>query len=215
MSKRSSSFEEDNPLKSPWYWFLGIVGGTCLWLCIKSYTGQIAANFIPVGWLIAALFLLLAHGMRSSMMLWRQATKQWEEAYEQLSLLSDLYYKEKLLIAPGDVIDKYTILQIKLEKIKDQKKIDFIKEELFRTEVLLNNIMAKEPENIKLKIKGLYNKLHKINREQWSWEDKVRTEQSWEAAIGARECNNRRVAVKSEINWILDYPCEVKEYKTC
>lgn len=128
-------------------------------------------------------------------------------------VLSDLYDDCQLLIAPGDVADKLTILSIKTQIIEGLQRLQFIHDELQRTLVLMDRIIEYNPDIDQQELKKLIQKLKEINREQWKAEDRVRTENSWEAAKYARECNTRRVAVKNEINELFKYPIEQKEYK--
>lgn len=119
------------------------------------------------------------------------------------------------LINPGDLFDKMTILIIKLEKVKDLKSKFIITEELFKLLTYINN-------SIKLdnlisygngKLKDCIDDLFYLNKYQWELEDKVRTEESWEAAQYARNNNIQRIKVKNQINKLFCFPCEVKEYK--
>ena len=72
-------------------------------------------------------------------------------------------------ISVGELLDKISILEIKLEKIKDPNKLKFISIELS----ILKDQLAK---NVKYndKIKNLYQSLKKINLKLWVIEDDKR-----------------------------------------
>ena len=116
-----------------------------------------------------------------------------------------------LLIAPGDVLDKMSILAIKLQKISQNK---FVQDEIHRIEQLYTNILAVNPEYKKIvpEVNELAAQLLETNFDQWLLEDRVRTENSWEAAQAARDNNTKRVRVKNEINKLFGYPIEMKDY---
>jgi hypothetical protein len=119
----------------------------------------------------------------------------------------------KLLIAPGDIVDKYTILLLKIVMLRCEQDKKFAREELSRTIVLLQQVVDLIPVST-FHFFGLLSELLAINTEQWKCEDRVRTENSWQAAQAARECNSRRVRKKNEINKLFGYPVEVKQYQT-
>ena len=72
----------------------------------------------------------------------------------------------KIEVSNGEAVDKLTILEIKLEKIKDEGKLMNLRKE-FKT---LND----EVEKIISKKDMLYIRLMKINRELWDVEDRIR-----------------------------------------
>ena len=72
-------------------------------------------------------------------------------------------------ISVGELLDKISILEIKLEKIKDPNKLKFIKAELsILKDQLSKNIDYNE------KIKNLYQSLKEINSRLWTIEDNKR-----------------------------------------
>ena len=79
----------------------------------------------------------------------------------------------KIEVSIGEVIDKITILQIKQQKIKDEKKLRYISEEL---EVLSKSL---EIERIKVP-HHMVEELKQINLELWVAEDII------------RDCENRK-----------------------
>jgi predicted nucleic acid-binding Zn-ribbon protein len=72
----------------------------------------------------------------------------------------------KIEVSNGEIIDKLTIIQIKLERIKDKvKQVNLQKEynELFKA--LSSIISISDP---------LYKSLYEVNRELWDIEDHIR-----------------------------------------
>ena len=70
----------------------------------------------------------------------------------------------------GEVIDKITILEIKLIKVKDENKLKFVKSEKSLLEEKLSNLNIYDNQAL-LRLK---NKLFKINSKLWEIEDKIR-----------------------------------------
>ena len=70
----------------------------------------------------------------------------------------------------GEVIDKITILEIKLIKVKDENKLKFVKSEKSLLEEKLSNLNIYDNQEL-LRLK---NKLFKINSKLWEIEDKIR-----------------------------------------
>ena len=119
-------------------------------------------------------------------------------------------------ISAGELIDKISILEIKLEKIKNktnQEKIN--KEYKILKEVQNSSIEVTE------KLKTLFKKIKKVNQNLWDIEDKLRFceknkdfgKNFIELARGVYFNNDKRSKIKSEINKILMSNIkEVKEY---
>ena len=72
----------------------------------------------------------------------------------------------KIEVSNGEIIDKLTIIEIKLQRIKDEKKLINI-----RKEFLLLNEAAKK---IIEKSDPLYKKLFEVNSNLWDIEDQCR-----------------------------------------
>ena len=119
-------------------------------------------------------------------------------------------------ISAGELLDKISILEIKLRKIKDKSGQEEIKKEY--------NILIKiQNSSIKLtdKIEVLFNEIKKVNLNLWEIEDKLRICEK-KKDFGkdfielAREVyfnNDKRSKIKSEINKILGSNIkEVKQY---
>lgn len=129
-------------------------------------------------------------------------------------ILSDLFDGCQLLIAPGDVADKLTILSIKMRHFQDnEEKRRLVHDEFQRTLVLMDRIVEYYPDLNEAELRTLNKELEAINMIQWDSEDRVRTEQSWAAAFHARQCNSERVKVKNKINKLFRYPTETKDYQ--
>ena len=119
-------------------------------------------------------------------------------------------------ISAGELLDKISILEIKLKKIEDKKSHEEInKEYRILKEAQSLNVEITE------KVKNLYNELKKINQNLWEIEDKLRiceknkdfSESFIELARGVYFNNDRRAKIKSEINKILGSNIkEIKQY---
>jgi len=119
-------------------------------------------------------------------------------------------------ISAGELLDKISILEIKLEKIKDkvgQNEIN--KEYKILKEVQKSSIEVTE------KLKTLFKKIKEVNQNLWDIEDKLRFceknkdfgKNFIELARGVYFNNDKRSKIKSEINKILMSNIrEVKEY---
>ena len=119
-------------------------------------------------------------------------------------------------ISPGELLDKISILDIKLNKIKEKDSLDYIKKE--------HQILTKEREkNIdpNIDINPLYLKLKSINEKLWVIEDEKRLcekntdfkEKFIKLSRDVHFLNDKRSEVKLEINKILSSNFrEVKQY---
>ena len=119
-------------------------------------------------------------------------------------------------ISAGELLDKLSILEIKLDKIKDKNYL----EELNKEYKLL-----KEVQNLHItltdKVVELFSRIKRINLKLWEIEDKIRICESKknfdqnfiELARNVYLNNDERAKIKSEINKILDSNIrEIKEY---
>jgi len=106
-------------------------------------------------------------------------------------------------VSIGELLDKITILEIKKEKIKDEKSLKFINDEY--------NILKSEfDKNIKFNenLKKLFNSLKEINSKLWLIEDKKRMfeknsdfgEKFIKVSRDIHFLNDERSKVKLEIN---------------
>ena len=74
-------------------------------------------------------------------------------------------------ISTGELIDKITILEIKIEKIQDNNKQKFIKHELESLNKLLADINFSEDQKT---VNSLKEELNTANRKLWKIEDDIR-----------------------------------------
>ena len=119
-------------------------------------------------------------------------------------------------IAPGELLDKISILEIKLEKVKDKKSQEKIKKEYkILKEIEISSIKMTD------EIKNLIRCVKNVNIELWNIEDKLRIyeknkdfgENFIELARGVYFKNDERAKFKNEINEILGSNIrEVKQY---
>ena len=119
-------------------------------------------------------------------------------------------------ISPGELLDKISILEIKLEKIKDkadQKEIN--KEYKILKEVQNSSLEVTE------KLKTLFKEIKEVNLNLWNIEDKLRIceknkdfgQTFIELARSVYLNNDKRSKIKLEINKILDSNIrEIKQY---
>ena len=119
-------------------------------------------------------------------------------------------------ISPGELLDKISILEIKLEKIKDKNSQEKIKIEYKILKKIQNSSIEMSD-----KIKDLYRSVSDVNIKLWDIEDKLRIyEQNKdfgknfiELARGVYFNNDKRAELKNEINEILKSDIrEIKQY---
>ena len=119
-------------------------------------------------------------------------------------------------ISPGELLDKISILEIKLERVKDKKSQEEIKKEYkILKEIQTNSIKMTD------EIKNLIQSVKNVNIELWDIEDKLRIYEKnrdfgknfIELARGVYFNNDKRAKLKSEINKILKSNIrEIKQY---
>ena len=76
----------------------------------------------------------------------------------------------KVEVSNGELLDKLSILELKLKNIKDDKKLINIKNEHGGLSPLCNNLF----DNYGNELRSLYAKLSEINAELWKIEDDIR-----------------------------------------
>ena len=119
-------------------------------------------------------------------------------------------------ISSGELLDKISILEIKLKKIKDKENLKEINKEY---------AILKQSQNLNIKLanelKDLFDELKKVNLNLWDIEDKLRIceknkdfgEKFIELARGVYFNNDSRSKIKSEINKLLGSNIrEIKQY---
>ena len=119
-------------------------------------------------------------------------------------------------VSNGEIVDKFTILNIKLNKINDSKKIIYIKKELYFLNKYVNEITTK------YKIEELIDNLQIINEKLWKLEDCIRNKEKLQefdkefitTSRNIYKNNDIRCNIKLKINKITNSElCEVKYYK--
>lgn len=123
----------------------------------------------------------------------------------------------KIDISIGEALDRLTILKIKLEQIKDEKKLINIAREFQNLEESIVNYAGRE---VISNGYSLFSELIKVNRELWEVEDKLRllerdkdfTVQFVELARSVYILNDSRAAIKKKIN--LENNSELIEEKS-
>ena len=119
-------------------------------------------------------------------------------------------------ISPGELLDKISILEIKLERVKDKKSQEEIKKEYkILKEIQTNSIKMTD------EIKNLIQSVKNVNIELWDIEDKLRIYENnrdfgknfIELARGVYFKNDERAKLKNKINEILESNIrEIKQY---
>ena len=118
-------------------------------------------------------------------------------------------------ISMGELLDKLTILEIKLEKINDKGSLKIIEKEY---QALKNTDLS---EIDKKQYKSLFDELKSINRKLWDIENEKRLcekksdfgEKFIKVSRDVHFMNDNRAKVKSKINKIFGSSIEeVKEY---
>ena len=116
----------------------------------------------------------------------------------------------------GELIDKITILEIKIEKISDKNSLEIINKEY-------SSLKESMKKNVKIndEIKKLWGELKALNLKLWEIEDGKRLaeknkkfdENFIELARNVYKCNDTRSKIKSKINQLSGSNIrEVKQY---
>ena len=124
----------------------------------------------------------------------------------------------KIEISNGELLDKISILELKMLKIEDKKKLVNIEKEFYT----LNPLCVKLFEKFGSQLQNLYLKLAEINGQLWDIEDWIRDcerEKRFDAELiqlarSVYVTNDRRSEVKKEINLLTKSGLvEEKSYK--
>ena len=119
-------------------------------------------------------------------------------------------------ISAGELLDKISILEIKLEKIKDKAN----QEEINKEYKILKEVQNSSLE-VTEKLKTLFKEIKEVNLNLWNIEDKLRIceknkdfgQTFIELARDVYLNNDKRSKIKLEINNILDSNIrEIKQY---
>jgi len=114
----------------------------------------------------------------------------------------------KVEVSNGELLDKLSILELKLKNIKDDKKLINIKNEHGGLSPLCNNLFN----NYGNELRSLYAKLSEINAELWKIEDDIREcernkdfgDEFVRLARAVYFTNDKRSDVKKSINLLTD-----------
>lgn len=109
-------------------------------------------------------------------------------------------------IAPGELIDKLTILRIKADKITDPGKRAHVLHEMAMLDAVANQHVPASPE-----LTVLWQQLSEINTTLWQIEDDIRASDAREdfgdayiaLARAVYVTNDKRAAIKKKINLLL------------
>ena len=124
----------------------------------------------------------------------------------------------KVEISNGALVDKLSILEIKLLNIKDKEKTKNVYKELETLNPYFQDLL----DVYGLKMKNLYIKLSNINKSLWDIEDAIRDKERAEEfdqdfielARSVYIVNDQRAAIKKEINLLTKSKLiEEKSYK--
>jgi hypothetical protein len=127
-----------------------------------------------------------------------------------------------VLVSPGELLDKITILEIKMVKIKNKEKLVYVKNELKLLKANLSTLMVSvEHKKLLPRLKKLKLNLHGINLKLWNIENVIRNLEAKkdfgnkfvEYARRVYITNDKRSGIKNEINRLFGSTItEVKEY---
>jgi hypothetical protein len=114
----------------------------------------------------------------------------------------------KVEVSNGELLDKLSILELKLKNIKDNKKLINIKNEHGGLSPLCNNLFN----NYGNELRSLYAKLSEINAELWKIEDDIREcernkdfgDEFVRLARAVYFTNDKRSEVKKSINLLTE-----------
>ena len=119
-------------------------------------------------------------------------------------------------ISAGELFDKISILEIKLEKIEDKSDLEEINKE-YKVLKNVQKLNFKSTDNIN----KLFDEIKKVNLNLWNIEDKIRVcekkkdfgQTFIDLARNVYFNNDKRAKIKSEINKILGSNIkEIKKY---
>ena len=114
----------------------------------------------------------------------------------------------KVEVSNGELLDKLSILELKLKNIKDNEKLINIKNEHGGLSPLCNNLF----DNYGNELRSLYAKLSEINAELWKIEDDIREcernkdfgDEFVRLARAVYFTNDKRSDVKKSINLLTE-----------
>jgi hypothetical protein len=109
-------------------------------------------------------------------------------------------------VAPGELLDKLTILQIKAERITDPDKLRHVRDELHTLAAARDEALPASAELVRLTAE-----LREVNERLWDVEDELRRCEARQdfggrfvdLARSVYKTNDRRAAIKRQINDLL------------
>ncbi len=125
-----------------------------------------------------------------------------------------------ILVSPGELIDKITILEIKRSKIKAKQKLSAVTGELKLLKVTLEEIL-KYNKKITVKLSKEKKNLRAVNLKLWNIENKIRLKEAKgkfdkefiSLARSVYITNDKRSEIKNRINMLFGSTIhEVKQY---
>lgn len=123
---------------------------------------------------------------------------------------------QQILISDGEILDKFSILSIKLSNIHDKDKLVNINNEINYLKPIFLNILSLDSE-----IETLYNNLKSVNEKLWIIEDNIRIKEKLkqfdsefiDLARKVYITNDERATIKKQINLkSKSYLIEEKSY---
>ena len=124
----------------------------------------------------------------------------------------------KIEVSNAELLDKVSILELKLLKINDKEKLNNIQKELDK----LNPLCKKLFKKFDSRLQNYYQELSAINAELWNIEDEIREYEKnkdfggkfTELARSVYFTNDKRSEIKKSINIVTNSELtEEKEYK--
>tara|TARA_B100000427_G_scaffold118195_1_gene98437 strand:+ start:16029 stop:16430 length:402 start_codon:yes stop_codon:yes gene_type:complete len=120
--------------------------------------------------------------------------------------MSDKLNTISIPISPGELLDKLTILEIKLERIKDKEKLTNVSYEYDSLKTIVQRDISQSS-----KLKTLYQELKLINEKLWDIEDDIRdcerdqdfSDTFVQLARSVYITNDKRASLKKDINTYL------------
>lgn len=120
----------------------------------------------------------------------------------------------RIEVSNGEIVDKFTILLIKQENIKDEKQLANIKKEMETLSPVADSIISRDSVEFK--------QLYEVNKFLWEVEDNIRNKESKrefddefiDLARHVYYTNDQRAAIKRRINDLSrSYLVEEKSYE--
>jgi len=123
-------------------------------------------------------------------------------------------------VPPGELADRITILQIKMEEIKDDVKLQHISADLNQSMAVLDTLRRSVGGPIWDRLEPLMEELRELNKRIWDIEDNIRMlekmhnfgQEFVQTARSVYFTNDKRANVKKQINELFD--SDIREEKS-